>query len=69
MNASAARELLNVWAEKPFWISYADLITLLFALFVVMYAVSIVNEGKYKVLSDALGDAFGGRKRCVYDDP
>lgn len=42
-------------------ISYADLITLLFALFVVMYAVSIVNEGKYKVLSDALGDAFGGR--------
>lgn len=42
-------------------ISYADLITLLFAFFVVMYAISIVNEGKYKVLSDALGDAFGGR--------
>lgn len=41
-------------------ISYADLITLLFALFVVMYAISIVNEGKYKVLSDALGSAFGG---------
>jgi chemotaxis protein MotB len=42
-------------------ISYADFITLLFAFFVVMYAISIVNEGKYKVLSDALGDAFGGR--------
>lgn len=42
-------------------ISYADLITLLFAFFVVMYAISIVNEGKYQVLSDALGDAFGGR--------
>jgi chemotaxis protein MotB len=26
-----------------------------------MYAVSVVNVGKYKVLSDALGDAFGGR--------
>jgi chemotaxis protein MotB len=26
-----------------------------------MYAISIVNEGKYKVLSNALGDAFGGR--------
>jgi chemotaxis protein MotB len=42
-------------------ISYADFITLLFAFFVVMYAISIVNEGKYKVLSNALGDAFGGR--------
>jgi chemotaxis protein MotB len=41
-------------------ISYADFITLLFAFFVVMYAISIVNEGKYKVLSNALGDAFGG---------
>jgi chemotaxis protein MotB len=42
-------------------ISYADFITLLFAFFVVMYAISVVNEGKYRVLSDALGDAFGGR--------
>ena len=43
-------------------ISYADFITLLFAFFVVMYAISVVNEGKYKVFSDALGDAFGGRR-------
>ena len=42
-------------------ISYADFVTLLFAFFVVMYAISIVNEGKYAVLSEALGDAFGGR--------
>jgi chemotaxis protein MotB len=42
-------------------ISYADFITLLFAFFVVMYAISVVNDGKYKVLSDALGNAFGGR--------
>lgn len=41
-------------------ISYADFITLLFAFFVVMYAVSVVNVGKYTVLSEALGDAFGG---------
>ena len=40
-------------------ISYADFITLLFAFFVVMYAISVINEGKYKVLSVALGDAFG----------
>ncbi|WP_395401640.1 flagellar motor protein MotD [Pseudoduganella sp. UC29_106] len=42
-------------------ISYADFITLLFAFFVVMYAISSVNIGKYKVFSDALGDAFGGQ--------
>lgn len=39
-------------------ISYADFITLLFAFFVVMYAVSSVNEGKYRVLSDTLEAAF-----------
>jgi chemotaxis protein MotB len=39
-------------------VSYADFITLLFAFFVVMYAVSSVNEGKYRVLSDAIIQAF-----------
>ena len=39
-------------------VSYADFITLLFAFFVVMYAISQVNESKYKVLSDALLQAF-----------
>lgn len=39
-------------------VSYADFITLLFAFFVVMYAISQVNEGKYKVLSDSLLQAF-----------
>lgn len=39
-------------------VSYSDFITLLFALFVVMYAVSSVNEGKYRVLSSSLVSAF-----------
>ncbi|MFC1748959.1 flagellar motor protein MotD [Pseudomonadota bacterium] len=39
-------------------VSYADFITLLFAFFVVMYALSSVNEGKYRVLSDAMIAAF-----------
>ena len=39
-------------------ISYADFITLLFAFFVVMYSISSVNEGKYKVLSNSLDQAF-----------
>jgi len=40
-------------------VSYADFITLLFAFFVVMYALSSVNEGKYRVLSNSLINAFG----------
>ncbi|MBU0752744.1 MAG: flagellar motor protein MotD [Gammaproteobacteria bacterium] len=39
-------------------VSYADFITLLFAFFVVMYAISQVNDGKYRVLSDTLSSAF-----------
>ena len=39
-------------------VSYADFITLLFAFFVVMYSVSSVNEGKYRVLSDSMVAAF-----------
>ncbi|TXI19747.1 MAG: flagellar motor protein MotD [Nitrosomonas sp.] len=39
-------------------VSYADFITLLFAFFIVMYAVSSVNEGKYRVLSHSLVSAF-----------
>ena len=39
-------------------VSYADFITLLFAFFVVMYALSSINEGKYRVLSDSLTSAF-----------
>lgn len=39
-------------------VSYADFVTLLFAFFVVMYAMSSVNEGKYRVLADTMTEAF-----------
>ncbi len=39
-------------------ISYADFITLLFAFFVVMYSISSVNVGKYRVLSKSIDNAF-----------
>ncbi len=49
------------WENHERWlVSYADFITLLFAFFVVMYAISSVNEGKYKVLSQTLVSAFSG---------
>lgn len=46
-------------------VSYADFITLLFAFFVVMYSISSVNEGKYKVLSDTLVGAFNTPQRSL----
>jgi len=46
-------------------IPYGDLITLLLAFFVVMYAVSSVNEGKYRVLSDSLSAAFRGTPKTT----
>lgn len=46
-------------------ISYADFITLLFAFFVVMYAISSINEGKYRVLSDSLVNAFQNAPRST----
>lgn len=44
-------------------IPYGDLVTLLLALFVVMYAMSSVNEGKYRVMSEAMSEAFHGTPR------
>jgi chemotaxis protein MotB len=46
-------------------IPYGDLVTLLLAFFVVMYAMSSVNEGKYRVLSDSLNAAFSGAPRTM----
>jgi chemotaxis protein MotB len=45
-------------SHERWLVSYADFITLLFAFFVVMYAVSSVNEGKYRVLSETLNSVF-----------
>lgn len=50
-------------------VSYADFITLLFAFFVVMYSISSLNEGKYKVLSEALVGVFNEAERSVKPIP
>jgi len=46
-------------------IPYGDLLTLLLAFFVVMYSISSVNAGKYRVLSDSLYAAFRGEPRSL----
>lgn len=53
-------------ANHEAWaIPYGDLVTLLLAFFVVMYAMSSVNEGKYRVLSDSLNAAFSGTPKTL----
>jgi chemotaxis protein MotB len=50
-------------------IPYADLMTLLLAFFVVMYAVSVVNEGKYRVMSESIIEAFNGSSHVIAPMP
>jgi chemotaxis protein MotB len=52
-------------SHERWLVSYADFITLLFAFFVVMYSVSSVNEGKYKVLSETLEGVFNATQKSV----
>src|ERR1700692_4778928 len=46
-------------------IPYGHLLTLLFAFFTVMYAMSSVNEGKFRVLSDSMVAAFNGPPKSM----
>jgi len=55
----AKRKIEEEHVNHERWlVSYADFITLLFAFFVVMYSISQINEGKYRILSNTLSDAF-----------
>ncbi|HLI18286.1 MAG TPA: flagellar motor protein MotD [Rhodanobacteraceae bacterium] len=46
-------------------VPYADLLTLLLAFFVVMYSLSQINQSKYRVLAEALNQAFNGTGKVV----
>ncbi len=47
--------------EERWLLTYADMITLLMALFIVLFAISSVNVSKLKTLQQSLKDAFSGR--------
>ncbi len=46
-------------------VSYADFITLLFAFFVMLYAISSLNTGKFRVLSNAIVATFEHKKQLT----
>src|SRR5919197_5055513 len=47
--------------EERWLVTYADLMTLLVALFMVLFSISSVNKSKFETLQAALQDAFSGR--------
>lgn len=50
-------------------VSYADFITLMFAFFVVMYSLSSLNEGKYRIMSESLMMAFQNPSAVIKQRP
>jgi chemotaxis protein MotB len=47
--------------QERWLLTYADMITLLMALFIVMFAMSNVNQSKFESLQQSLSEAFSGR--------
>src|SRR5919202_2894779 len=47
--------------EERWLLTYADMITLLMALFMVLFSISSVNTSKFDSLQKALQDAFSGK--------
>src|SRR6476660_7974618 len=54
--AAAAEE-----SEERWLLTYADMITLLMALFMVLFSITSVNKAKLEVLSKTLQEAFSGK--------
>jgi chemotaxis protein MotB len=54
-------------SDERWLVSYSDFITLLFVLFVVLYAISQVDVTKYKILAESMRAAFstGGAEKVV----
>src|SRR3954471_21824856 len=47
--------------EERWLLTYADMITLLMALFMVLFSITSVNKSKLEILSKTLQEAFSGR--------
>jgi chemotaxis protein MotB len=61
MSASRRRAHAGAHESEERWLlTYADMITLLMALFMVLFSISSVNVSKYQTLQEALKAAFSG---------
>lgn len=53
--------------DERWLVSYADMITVLMALFIVLYALSTVNQKKYDELKNSLASGFGVKSSTKVD--
>ncbi|GAA2751339.1 OmpA/MotB family protein [Amnibacterium kyonggiense] len=53
--------------DERWLVSYADMITVLMALFIVLYALSTVNQKKFDELKNSLASGFGTKKSTKVD--
>ena len=51
--------------KDRYLITYADLITLLLGLFIILYAISNIDANKYKRIISAVGDVFGNHAKTI----
>ena len=59
LNSRRAQNVVQDDSHLERWlVSYADYMTLLFALFVVLYAFALIKEEKHAILSNSLGEIF-----------
>jgi chemotaxis protein MotB len=47
-------------------VTYADMLTLLMVLFIVLYAMSQVDQSKYQALKSGLAEGFGGQSTIIH---
>ena len=47
--------------DERWLLTYSDMITLLMALFIILWAISTVNDGKFNQLAKSLSEAFSGK--------
>jgi chemotaxis protein MotB len=55
-----ARKKEHAHADERWLLTYADMITLLMALFMVLFSIAVVNKGKFDELARSLREAFAG---------
>lgn len=55
--------------EDRWLLTYSDLITLLLGLFVILYAISKVDAGKYAEIASALSGVFGSQRGAISVHP
>ena len=55
-----ARKRAHEHADERWLLTYADMITLLMALFMVMFSMAVVNKGKFDELAKSLRESFAG---------